>query len=292
MAASLLAPIVVLGTLYGFYYLLLALGFTLLLGISRVLNVAYGALYMATAYFVFYLNIQEGVNLVIANIIAAGVAVAAGLIIFLVCSKFAPDPMRFLIVSFLFALLFQYLFSYYFGGQLGTVIPGIISKKEILLFDVSVPPALLVLVGVSLGLLFLLWAWIDWTDYGRTVRATAEDPETAGLFGIRVRSVYLTVVAVSSALVAVAAVLVVPTQELSPSMWVEPFVIAFVVSVVGGLEKFKWTVPAAFLLSFCQEAVTILYPTSSGLPDIVAFAVAIAFIILLPKGMGGIRHGS
>lgn len=291
MAGSILAPVIVYGTLFGFTYVLLALGFTLLLGISRVLNLAYGALYMVTAYMIFYFAVEMGYNLVLSTVLAGGIAVAVGVAVFLLCTKFAPDPMRFLVVTLLVALLLQYLFSYYFQGQSGYIIPGLLPTKEILLYGVSVSPIYLWTAGITIVVFVALWVWIDWTSYGHTVRAAAEDPETASLFGIRVRTVYLVVVAVSSAIVALAAILIVPAQEVTPTMWVEPFVIAFVVSVIGGLEQFKWTLPAAFLLSFSQFYVEFSYPTSASLSDIVAFLVAIGFIIVLPKGIGGIRSG-
>ena len=288
--AGILAPIVVYGTLFGLTYVLIALGFTLLFGISRVLNLAYGALYMVTAYMIYYFAVELGFNLLLSVAIAIAIAIGVGVGVFLICVRFAPDPLRFLIVSFMFALLLQYLFTKYFGGQSGLIIPGLFPVKEILIFDVSVSPVYLVTAGVALGLLIVLWLWIEWTQYGRTIRATAEDPETAALFGIGVRSIYLVVVVVSSALVAIAAVLIVPAQELTPTMWIEPFVIAFVVSVIGGLGKFKWTLPAAFLLSFSQFIVQFEYPTSASLSDIVAFGVAIGFIVVLPQGIGGIKR--
>jgi branched-chain amino acid transport system permease protein len=291
LVGSILAPVVIYGTLFGLTYVILALGFTLLLGISRVLNIAYGALYMVTAYMIFYFGVDLGFNLILATVLAVGIAVAVGVVVFLLCARFAPDPMRFLVVTLLIALLLQYLFSYYFQGETGLIIPGLVPTHEILLFGVSVSPVYLVAAGVAIALLLTMWGWIEWTGYGRTVRAAAEDPETASQFGIRVRSVYLVVVAVSSFMVAIAAVLIVPAQEVTPTMWIEPFVIAFVVSVIGGLEKFMWTLPAAFLLSFSQEIVYFEYPTSASLSDIVAFAVAIGFIIVLPRGIGGIRRG-
>jgi branched-chain amino acid transport system permease protein len=278
------------GTLFGLTYVLIALGFTLLFGISRVLNVAYGALYMVTAYMIYWLVVELGYNLLLAAVIGVGVAILVGLAIFLLCVRFAPDPLRFLIVSFMFALLLQYVFSYYFHGAAGFIIPSFIPIQGILVFGVSVNPVYIVTAGVALVLLLALWAWIEWTEYGHTIRATAEDPETAALFGIRVRRVYLIVVVVSSALVALAAVLIVPATEVVPTMWIEPFVIAFVVAVIGGLGNFKWTLPAAFLLSFSQETVAFLYPTSESLTDIVAFVVAICFIVVLPHGFGGIGH--
>ncbi len=290
--AGILAPTIVDGTLYGLSYVLIALGFTLLFGVSKVLNLAYGALYMVTAYMVYYFAVEQGVALVASVGIAIAVAVAVGLLVFLFCVRFAPDPMRFLIVSLLVALLLQYIFEYppLFGGETGLIIPGLVPGQEFLIYGVAVFPAYVVVAGLAIGLLVLLWAWVEWTAYGRTIRATAEDPETATLFGIRPMSIYLVVVAVSSVLVAIAAVIIVPTGEVNPGMWVEPFIIAFVVAVIGGLGKFKWTLPAAFLLSFPQAAVGSAYPAYVDLADIVAFGIAIAFIIVLPGGIGGIRR--
>lgn len=287
--AGILAPVLVYGTFFGLTYVLIALGFTLLFGISRVLNLTYGALYMVSAYAVYYFASQLGINLAISVVLAVGITVALGLAAFVLCTKLAPDPLRFLIVTIFIALLLQYLFEYYF--PIGVeIVPGLVSTQGILVFGVSIRPTYILAAGVSLVLLVLLWVWIEWTEYGHAIRATAEDPEIASLFGIRVRTIYLVVVAVSSALVAIAAVLIVPAQEATPTMWIEPFVIAFVVSVIGGLGNFKWTIPAAFLVSFTQFFVVFQFPSAAGAQDIVAFLVAIGFIIVLPRGFGGIGH--
>jgi branched-subunit amino acid ABC-type transport system permease component len=288
---GILAPIVVDGTVFGLTYVLIALGFTLLFGVSRVLNLTYGALYMVTAYLVFYFAAQLGMNLVLSTVLAVVITVAVGLVVFVMVARLAPDPMRFLIVTIFVALLLQYLFEYLYPAGV-ELVPGLVSTRGILIYGVSVSPTYLVAAAVTVVLLVLLWVWIEWTAYGHAVRATAEDPETAALFGIRVRRVYLVVVAVSSVLVAIAAVLIVPAQEATPTMWVEPFVIAFVVSIVGGLGNFKWTIPAAFLVSFTQFTVVFAFPATAGAQDIVAFAVAIGFIIVLPRGIGGIAHAA
>jgi branched-chain amino acid transport system permease protein len=287
--SGILAPVLVYGTFFGLTYVLIAIGFSLLFGISRVLNLTYGALYMVTAYLVYYFADSLGVNLVLATALAIGLTVAVGLLVFLLCSRFAPDPMRFLIVSIFVALLLQYLFEYYFPAGV-EIVPGFAPAKDVLVLGVSIEPTYLVAAAVTIVLLVLVWVWIERTPQGHAIRATAEDPETAALFGIRVRRVYLVVVAVSSALIAVAAVLIVPAQEATPTMWIEPFVIAFVVSVVGGLGNLKWTIPSAFLLSFTEQAVVFEYPAVAGAQDIVAFAVAIGFIIILPRGIGGIAR--
>jgi branched-chain amino acid transport system permease protein len=287
--SGILAPIVVYGTLFGLTYVLIALGFTLLFGVSRVLNLTYGALYMVTAYLVYFLAAQEGIPIAVSAVLAVGLTVGFGLAVYLLCARFAPDPMRFLIVTIFVALFLQYLFEYVYPAGV-ELVPGLTPSKGVLILGVSVNPTYLAAGAVTVVLLVLLWAWIEWSPSGHSVRAAAEDPETAALFGIRVRRVYLIVVAVSSALVAIAAVLIVPAQEATPTMWVEPFVIAFVVSIIGGLGNFKWTIPAAFLLSFTQFTVVFAFPATSGAQDIVAFLVAIAFILVLPRGIGGIAH--
>ncbi len=285
--SGLLAPIVVYGVVFGLTYVLIALGFTLLFGVSRVLNLTYGALYMVTAYLVYFFAAQLGVGLVVSAVLSVGLTVAIGLAVFLLCARLAPDPMRFLIVTIFVALLLQYLFEYLYPAGV-ELVPGLVPIQGTLIFGVSVGLTYVASGAVTLVLLVLLWAWIEWTPYGHAVRATAEDPETAALFGIRVRRVVLVVVAVSSALVAIAAVLIVPAQEANPTMWIEPFVIAFVVSIIGGLGNFKWTIPAAFVLSFTQFTVVFAFPATAGAQDIVAFLVAIGFILVLPRGIGGL----
>ncbi len=286
---ALLATIAVYGILYGLNYALVSLGFTLVFGVSKVLNLAYGALYMVTAYMVYYFAVELGASVFLSAALAIGVTILVGMAIFVLVSRFAPDPMRFLIATLLSALLLQYLFSYSFGGQVGLIIPGLISTQSVALAGISVNPVYLLSGVVSLVLLVALWVWIERTSHGRTIRAAASDPETAALFGIRPWRVYLLVVTVSSAIIALAAVLLVPAGVVTPTMWVEPFVIAFVVAIVGGLGKFSWALPAAFLISFSQMAVTYLTPFN--IQDIVAFVVAIAFVVLRPEGLGGERRG-
>ncbi len=288
-SSALVASIVVYGVLFGLNYALISLGFTLVFGVSKVLNLAYGALYMVTAYMVYYFAVELGANVFVSAALAILVTIAVGVAIFAVFTRFSPDPMRFLIGTLLSALLLQYFFSYFFGGQIGLIIPGLVSAQSILVAGVSVNPVYLVSAVVSLVLLVALWLWIERTSQGRTIRAAASDPETAALFGIRPWRVYLLVVTVSSAIIGLAAVLLVPVGVVTPQMWVEPFVIAFVVAIVGGLGKFTWALPAAFLISFSQMAVTYLTPYN--IQDIVAFVVAIAFVVLLPQGLGGERRG-
>jgi len=267
-----------------------ALGFTLVFGVSRVLNLAYGALYMVTAYTVYDLVVERGWSVYPSAAVGLGVCVLIGVSVYLLCSRWAPDPMRFLISTLLIALFLQYLLSYYFQGEVGLTIPGLIAGPSVLVLGVSVSPIFLLAGAASVLLLALVGAWVEWHPYGRLLRATSEDPEVVSLFGIDPRRVSLVVVGVSSLLVGAAAVLIVPAEVVTPTMWIEPFVIAFVVTIVGGLGKFRWTLPASFLVAFTE--VVVLFWTPYAISDVVAFLVAIAFILVRPQGMGGSGAGS
>jgi branched-chain amino acid transport system permease protein len=284
--ANAIPLIVIYGLINGATYALISLGFTLLFGVARLLNLVYGALYMVAGYTIYALTVQKGVSIYLAAPLAVGIVIAVGLAVWLLFARRGTDPMRFMIGTLLVALFLEYFFSYAFGGQVGYIIPGLVTSRSILILGVSVPWLSILAAVVSILLVVVLYFWVERSAQGRTLRATAEDPETASLFGVSPFRVAVLAVVLSSALIGLAAVLVVPSSEVTPSMWVDPFVIAFVVAIVGGLGKFLWTLPAAFLLSFSQVVASYYIPYNVS--DLVAFAVAIAFIIVLPQGFGGI----
>jgi branched-chain amino acid transport system permease protein len=284
--ANAIPLLAIYGLINGATYALISLGFTLLFGVARLLNLVYGALYMVAGYTIYYLTVLNGVSVYLAAPLAIGIVVAVGLAVWLLFVRRAIDPMRFMIGTLLVALFLEYFFSYAFGGQVGYIIPGLVANRSLLIFGVSVGWLSILAAGVSILLVVVLYLWVERSAYGRTLRATAEDPETASLFGISPFRVALLVVVLSSVLIGLAAVLVVPSSEVTPSMWIDPFVIAFVVAIIGGLGKFLWTLPAAFLLSFSQVVASYYIPYDVS--DLVAFAVAIGFILAMPRGFGGI----
>ncbi|NNN17620.1 MAG: branched-chain amino acid ABC transporter permease [Thermoplasmata archaeon] len=283
---SAIAIILVYGAVGGAIYALISLGFTLIFGVARLLNLVYGALYMVVGYTIYALAVQDGVSIYAAAAVAIAIAIGVGTVSFLLFVRRNPDPIRFMIGTLLIALFLQYYFSYAFQGEAGYIIPGLIPNTSILVMGVSISQLSLLAAGVSVIMVVTLYIWVERTGSGRVLRATASDPETAALFGISPGRVALLVIVLSSALIGLAAVLVVPTGEVTPTMWTGPFIIAFVVAIVGGLGKFLWTLPAAFLVSFSQ--VTAQYYIPYDVTDLVAFAVAIVFILTLPRGMGGI----
>ncbi len=288
MISSIIFSIILYGIIFGLNYALLTVGFTLVFGVSRILNLTYGALYMTTAYFVYLFAVSLSLNYYVAAVVAVLFTLAIGLAIFVVMTKFAKDPMIFMIAMLLSALLLQYVYTYFFGGEVGLIIPGIVSNSSIYVLGVSISLSYILSAAVALAATIGIWVWIEKSSFGRKVKATSEDFETAELFGIKAKRIYLLIFIVSTLIVAVAALLIVPVQVVTPTMWVEPFVIAFAVSIIGGLGKLKLTIPAAFIISFSQ--VTILYIVPYDVSDLTAFFVVIVFLLVLPRGIGGGKY--
>ena len=286
----LLLQILIYGAFFGLTYALISIGFTLVFGVSKILNLSYGALYMTTAYLVYYFAVMLGIPLIASVLMSLVVSLLIGLAIFYSILKFNVNPMVFMITMLLFALLLQYLYSYIFGGEIGLIIPGLFSSQSIGIAGASVQISLLVAAIISILLVVGTWLWIDRSSFGRKIRATSEDPEIAETLGINTRRIVLIVLSISIVFVSIAAVLVVPSQEVSPEMWINPFVIAFAVSIIGGLGKFQWILPSAFIVSFAE--VTTQYLVPYNISDISAFLIVILFILVFPNGLGGVKHGT
>ncbi|MGC8618429.1 MAG: branched-chain amino acid ABC transporter permease [Thermoplasmata archaeon] len=275
------------GLLFGFVYALISAGFTLVFGVSKILNLSYGALYMTTAYLIYFFISSLKLPLTLAILASLVLTVLLGLLIFYFVLRFTRDSNIFMVTMLLFALLLQYLYSYLFGGEVGYIIPGPFPNSSFSLANVSISYSLLWSAVISIVMVTGAWFWIERSSFGRKIRATSEDFEVAEFLGINTRRVVLVVLIISIVFISIASVLVVPSQEVTPDMWINPFVIAFAVSIIGGLGKFKWVIPAAMIVSFSEVAsqYTIHYNVS----EIVAFVIVIIFLLVFPNGLGGER---
>ncbi len=285
---SLFFQIIIYGILFGLIYALISAGFTLVFGVSKILNLSYGALYMTTAYMVYYFSVLSHLPLLLSVFLAIVVTIAIGLAIFHFVLKFTKNPMIFMVTMLLFALLLQYFYSYFFGGEIGFIIPGLFSNTSIIIENVSVTISLIISSIISVILIISVWLWIEKSSFGRKVRATSEDPEIAELLGINTKNISLIVLTISIIFIAVASVLIVPSEEVTPDMWINPFVIAFAVSIIGGLGKFQWVIPSAFIVSFAEVITQNLIPYN--ISTVMAFLIVIIFIIIFPNGLGGYKH--
>jgi branched-chain amino acid transport system permease protein len=278
-------PVIIYTVVYGLNYALIALGFTLVFGVSKILNLLYGSLYMTAAYMVYLFNSTLGFNLIFSDVLSVIITILIGVGFFLLYIRIARDQMSFLMSMFLSALLLQYIYSYFFGGQSGLAISGPVTSASISVLGVSVPESFVVSSMVSVVLISIFWIWIEKTGYGKEVRATANDPEMAQVFGINPWRITLAVFIISTFLVSITSILIVPSSVVTPTMWLDPFVVAFAVSIIAGLGKFRWIIPSAFILSFSQVLTQLILPYNMF--NIVGFLIMIIILLTRPVGLGG-----
>lgn len=279
-----LVDVVIFGTIWGAIYTVLALGFTLIFGVARVLNLAYGAIYMVASYLIYSLVSGLGLAAVPAWIIAVVATSIAGVALYRVFIYPIRDSLGgVLIVTSGIAIFLQEVAVLVYSTEpryVPTAFPG---SLEIL--GVRVTHQQLLTLVVAVALVVLLHAFLVRTRIGRELRAVAQDSEMAALMGIPVQRAYLFAMGLSTALAAAAGALVAPFLTVSPEMGWSPLLVAFTIVVLGGLGSLGGTIVAAFIVAYAEMLTAFLI--SPQLRDAVTFAIMILTLVFRPHGLYG-----
>ena len=282
-----LTDIFVTGLVHGGVYALLALGFSLIFGVARIVNIAHTAFYMLAAYMVYtFLNLA-GLPLLVAVVLA--VALVTGFS--LVCYKLVIEPVReyeaaVLIATIALALVFQESILLIFGGHfLGspTLIPG-----QMDLLGVRVSYQQLLTLAIVALVLVATWFLLNRTRLGLAIRATANDLEVANLMGMNVGRVAMYTVGISVALAATAGVVVAPLFVVDPLMWLAPLVTILAIVVLGGLGSLKGSLIGAFIIAYVEAITVFTVPAGSFLKGAVALSIMVLVLLIRPEGLFGV----
>ena len=279
-----IVDIVIFGTIWGAIYTILALGFTLIFGVVRILNLAYGAMFMFASYFIYSLVSSVGLAPVPAWLLAVGATCLFGLALYGVFIFPLRNSLgRVLIVTAGIAIFLQELAVLLYSTEpryVPTVLPGSLS-----IWGVRVTHQQLLTLVVAVALVILLHAALVRTRLGRELRAVAQDTEMAALMGIPVERTYLTAMALSTALAAAAGALVAPFLTVNPEMGWSPLLVAFTIVVLGGLGSLWGTIAAAFIVAYAEMLTAFLI--SPQLRDAATFAIMILTLVFRPHGLFG-----
>jgi branched-chain amino acid transport system permease protein len=279
--------IIVYGLVSSGVYALLAVGFSLIFGVARIVNLAHTAFYMLAAYIIFQLATAMELNLYLSVFLAIIIVTIAGTISYrLVIARIRQHEATTLIVTIALAVIFQEAILKGFGGTPRSV-PKLISGSTDI-FGVGVLNQQILTFGVVFLLLLAVWFFLMKTRTGVAIRSTAQDREVANLMGINVPRVEMITMAISVALAAVAGALVAPLLVLTPGMWTHPLVMILAVVVLGGMGSLKGSLIGAFILGFAENLVIFLAPSGAFLKTSVALTIMIAVILIKPEGLFGI----
>ncbi len=283
------------GVAWGSIYALIALGYTMVYGILRLINFAHGDVYMVGAFAGFYLanalKVNErGGGMVPALVVMLGSMLICALI-GVIIERLAYKPVRrhprisALITAIGVSLLLENLGLMFFGSN-PKFFPQIIASKTINVGGVVITNHQIIVIGVSVVLMALLRWVVMATKVGRAMRAVSFSRDAASLMGIDTDRVITVTFALGSALAAAAGILVALTNpKIEPLMGIMPGLKAFVAAVLGGIGNIPGAVIGGLVMGV-TETLVVGY-LSSTYRDAIAFAVLILILLVKPGGILG-----
>ncbi len=281
-----IGEILVYGAVTSAIYALLAIGFALVFGVARVLNLGHGAFYMLGAYFMYLFAVLLKLPLFPAAVLA--LVVTAGLGWALERWLIRPhraSTMAVLMITLAFLLLVQQLVLVIFGSEVINV-PAFAEKKYTLL-GADVGGQQLLTVVVAVVSLVALRALLQHTRMGAAILALSQDPLAAQYVGIPINRVYGVVLALSAAFAALAGVMAGPFLSSSPTMALPALIKAFAIVIVGGLGSLSGSILAAIVVGYAETIIA--YVASSSWTSVVSLAAVLLVLLLRPAGLLGKR---
>lgn len=281
-----LTEILIYGAVTSAIYAMLALGFTLVFGVARTLNLAHGSFYALGAYLAYLFTMEAKLPLVIAAALSVALTAAFGAAteVFLIRPQ-RRSQLAVLVVTLGLGLIVEQVLMVTFGSEVRNVPAFVDAKLTIGSADVA-GQRLLTLI-VCAAILLLLWIVVSRTRVGAAVLAVSQDTLAARYMGIAVDRLYVGVVALSAALAATAGILAGPFLSVQPGMGLLAMVKAFAIVIVGGLGSAPGSILAAIVLGYSETIVA--YVGSSAWTEVVSLAAVLATLVLRPAGLRGKR---
>lgn len=278
------------GISLGSIYAIIALGYTMVYGIAKMLNFAHGDIIMVGSYVVYVLTTMHGVNPLLSVLISVVCCTVAGIVIELVAYRplrNAASNLAVLITAIGVSYLLQNIALLIFGSD-PKAFTNMIPWQGVALAGgrLKIQGVTIVSIVASIVILLLLQLFINHTKNGQAMLAMSEDREAATLMGISVNRTISLTFAIGSALAAIAGVLMCSAYpSLSPYTGAMPGIKAFVAAVLGGIGS----IPGAMIGGLVLGVVEILARTyiSSQLADAIVFGILIVMLLLKPTGILG-----
>jgi len=279
--------ILINGLLSGGVFAILALGFSLVFGVAKILNIAHSAFYMVSAFLIFIAAQILGLPLLLSALLAILITSIIGM----VCYKLLFDRVKeretaVMIIAIALAMLFQEILLLIFGGHQRRIPPFVPGYMEI--FDVRFSYQHLIAIAAAGIILLGIRLLLSRTKLGNAIRAVAQDREIANVMGINVNRIFMITMGLSAGLAAVAGAVVANIFMVNPLMWVQPLIVVLAAVVLGGLGSIKGSIIASFILGFAETAVVFLAPGGSFLRGAVSLSVMVIVLLVRPEGLFGV----
>ncbi|WP_125711441.1 branched-chain amino acid ABC transporter permease [Lacticaseibacillus porcinae] len=278
---------VINGLSLGSIYALLALGYTMVYGIIKLINFAHGDIYMLGAFWGYYVINTYHVDFIVALLSAMIVTAMAGMIIEYLAYRPLRNSPR--ITALITAIGVSYFLengmSYLFGANTRNF-PQVVKQHNFTALGISISNIQVLILVTALILMILLQLIIQKTKMGTAMRAVAVDQEAAALVGINPDHVISFTFGLGSALAGAAGVLIgLYYNSIDPLMGMTPGIKAFVAAVVGGIGSVPGAAIGGFLIGLLETGVQAI--GLSAYKDAAVYIVLILILIVLPAGLLG-----
>lgn len=275
------------GVSLGSIYALIALGYTMVYGIIKLINFAHGDVFMLGAFIGFFAITRWEMGFLPALITAMILCSIIGVIIERVAYKRLRNATR--IAALTTAIGVSFLIEYtmiFFRGATPEAYPNVLPNTNIQVFGANISSQAIFILIVTIVLMILLQFIVHKTKVGKAMRAVSHDADAARLMGINVDNTISATFAIGSALAGAAGVIFgAYYTRIDPLMGILPGLKAFIAAVLGGIGSIPGAMVGGFLLGIVETVVSAV--GFSLWRDAAAFVILIFILILRPAGIFG-----
>jgi len=278
------------GILLGLGYCLISIGMALIVGVAKVLDLAYCIYYTIAVYVVFILLKTLPPVIPIWGLFMVGIgsaAVIALLVHYFLVLPTRKEPHAVLISTVAICMVVQELLIFKEGSE--PVYFPMILKGATNLFGVWTTNQMILVAIITIATITSLWVLLNKTRLGLAIRATADQPEAVQLAGGNIKHIRLIAGALAGIVAGIGAVFLSPIYPPHPLMWLDTVIIAFAVIVLGGLGSIWGCIPAALILGISEVAIAIYLPYGGIVKRAVGLVIIFLVLLFRPTGLLGVK---
>jgi branched-chain amino acid transport system permease protein len=283
--------ILIYGTVNSVIFALIAVGFTLVYGVSRVPNFAHGSIYVLVGFLTWSLVNDLKIHYFPAVLVSIIIAALLGLIIY----RFVLIRLRGLATSEIIAsfavslIILEGLRMQGIAGFKGFIGPFYVLRPfvegKITIWGVFVDYQRLLIIVAGLGIISVLWLFTHYTKMGLSLRAIAQDEQAAMMLGVNSDRTAMISLSIGSALAGLAAVTILPLGNVTAEAGYKVLIYALAVCIIGGLGSWAGAVLASFVLGFAMKVCTVLF--GAVWESVVLVGTIILILLFKPSGLLG-----
>ncbi len=278
---------VINGLMLGCTYVLVALGYTLIFGLLRLIHMAHGEVLMIGAYVALVIIAYLHGNLFLAMLGAMAITALLGITIYAASIRYVEKGGHLspLVSTIGVAIVLQEIFTKIFTGE-KIAFPQTLVFKNIQVGGLSFNTVQIFIIVLSFAVMFVLYRILKGTMIGKSIRAVSENTETARLLGIRVPWIVVITFALASILAGIAGVLVgIAYHSIYPLMGIEIGLKGLAIIIIGGMGNVVGAMFSGLLVGL-MEVFSVAY-ISSSYKDAFTFGLMVVILIWKPEGLFG-----